>query len=132
MNIHEHLVQTRNGLMEIESMTGRIDANSSIEDIVDIVNKRDTVVTKMKIGSQQLATEDPQWVVKVEHDAANKKLLEESRALLQKVADIDATLAKLIESKMVNVKKQLTFIYKASRATCSYAVHSNMKAAAVG
>jgi hypothetical protein len=129
MDIREHLAATRDDLAKIEGLTQALGSEPSLEDIETVVRKRDSFIARMKQSEQQLAQCDPAWSTRVEIDPLCKNLFEESRSLLHCIADIDAKLSVLIESRMAAVKQQLSFLYNTSRAAYSYTTHSNLKPA---
>jgi hypothetical protein len=129
MDIREHLAATRDDLAKIEDLTQALGSEPSLEEIEAVVRKRDTFVARMKQSEQRLTLCDPEWNKHAEKDPLCKNLFEESRSLLHCVADIDAKLSVLIESRMTAVKQQLSFLYNTSRAAYSYTTHSNLKAA---
>jgi hypothetical protein len=128
MDIRKHLVLSRNGLAEIETLTKNLGNEPSLEDIESVVRKRDTLVTRMKHGEHQLSVQDPLWSKRIDSDPFLKSLFDESKALLGTVADIDSRLASLIESRMAAVKRQLSSLYTSSRAAYSYTSHSSLGA----
>jgi hypothetical protein len=129
MDIREHLAATRDNLVKIEALTKDIGSEPSLEEIETLVRERDTFVARMKQSEQQLAQSDPAWNTHFEKDPLCRNLFEESRSLLHCVADIDAKLSVLIESRMSAVKQRLSYLYNTSRAAYSYTTHSNLKAA---
>ena len=129
MDIRQHLVISRDGLAEIETLTKNLGNEPSLEDIESVVRKRDTLVARMKHGEHQLSVQDPLWSKRVDNDPFLKSLFDESKALLGTVADIDSRLAALIESRMMAVRQQLSALYHSSRAAYSYTAHSSLRAA---
>jgi hypothetical protein len=124
MDLREHLVKTRDDLAEIETLTQNLGQEPSLAEIESVLRRRDTLVTRLKHGECQLSAQDPQWSTRVAMDPSCKKLFEESRSLLGYVADLDGRLSVLIESRMAQVRQQLSSLYNASRAAYSYTAHS--------
>jgi hypothetical protein len=129
MDIREHLISARDDLAQIEALTMNVGNEPSFEEIESILRRRDVLVTRMKHGEHQLSLENAQWSERVGADPLLKSLLDESKALLRSVADIDSRLSMLIESRMRGVRQQLFSLYHTSRAAYSYIYHSCYRAA---
>lgn len=129
MDIREHLVASRNDLAEIEGLTNKLGNEPSLEEIESVLRRRDTLVTRMKHGQQQLSAQDEQWKPHAGADPFCKTLFDESKALLRSVADIDSRLSVLIEARMKSVRRQLSSLYHTSRAAYSYTCHSGFRPA---
>jgi hypothetical protein len=129
MDIRRHLVISRDNLLEIEALTKNLGSEPSLDEIENLVHKRDTLVSLMKNGEHQLSAQDPSWNKRLDADPQLKDVFDESRALLGSIADIDQRLASLIESRMTVVKRQLSCLYHSSRAAYSYTAHSSLGAA---
>jgi hypothetical protein len=121
MDIREHLVSSRNDLAEIEALTRNLGNEPSLEQIESVLRRRDTLVTRMKFGERQLSSRSEHWSAEVARDPFFlQPLLDESKALLQSVAEIDNRLSGLIESRMNSIRRQLSALYHTSRAAYSY------------
>jgi hypothetical protein len=66
--------------------------------------------------------------MKVAMDPYCKNLFDESRSLLGFVSDLDSRLSALIESRMAQVRQQLSSLYSASHAAYSYTAQSTIRA----
>jgi hypothetical protein len=129
MTIHEHLMLARNGLAEIESLTNGLSNEPSIDDIDEVLRKRDVIVCRMKSSVHELDSTDPGWANRATADPGTRRLYNESRDLLRSVGEIDSRIAQLIETRMAGIKQQLSFLYKASRAASSYTTQSAFRTA---
>jgi hypothetical protein len=129
MDIREHLVASRNCLAEIEALTEGLGNDPSLEEIEKVLRRRDTLVTRMKHGQQQLSRRDSEWNGSVGEDPFLGGLLDESKDLLNSVADIDGKLSILIESRMKTVRRKLVALYHTSRAAYSYVYQNCYRAA---
>jgi hypothetical protein len=129
MNIREHLISTRDDLVQIEALTRNLRNEPSFEEIESILRRRDLLVVRMKDNEHQLSLEDARWNERAGTDPVQKSLLDESKSLLRSVADIDSRLSMLIESRMRGVRQQLLSLYHTSRAAYSYIYHSCYRAA---
>jgi hypothetical protein len=129
MDIRDHLTSARDDLTRIEALTRNLGEAPSIEEIEDVLRKRDTLVARMKHGEQQLSLRDTGWNTRVALDPVSKNLSEESRSILEHVADLDTRLSALIESRMHRVRHQLSSLYHASHAAISYTAHSGYRTA---
>jgi hypothetical protein len=129
MDIQRHLTQARSDLAEIETLTRNLGAEPSMAEIDDVLRKRDVIVCRLKSSERELDVLDPAWTSHAAYNPASKRLAEEAKALLHSIGEIDGRLANMIESRMAGVRRQLTFIYRASRAAGSYTAHSVLRAA---
>jgi hypothetical protein len=129
MDIREHLVTSRNDLTEIEVLTRKLGNEPSLEEIENVLRRRDTLVMRMKQGEQQLSGQDSEWNIRAGANPLYKPLVDELKALLRSVAEIDGRLSVLIESRMKTVKRQLSALYHTSRAAYSYASQSGFRTA---
>jgi len=129
MNIETHLLETRNGLAEIETMTKNLGEDPSLEAIETVLKLRDTLVSRMKNSTAELTEQNPEWLDRLTHDQGLRSLFDESVLLLKTVSGIDSVLAGVIESRMQTVRQKLSFMYHASRATSSYTFQNSFRIA---
>jgi hypothetical protein len=129
MDIYEHLKHTRSALTDVARLTSSLGSDPGIDEIEAILKERDGIVCRMKSSVAVLDAEVPHWADRIASDPVAKMLLEENNAMLRLVGEIDARLAKLMETKMAEIKKQLSFIYGASRAAFAYTIHGAFRPA---
>jgi hypothetical protein len=127
MDIKEHLTHARRSFDQIEKMTRSLGEAPPMDDVDSVVRLRENIVADLAGSAGELEKKRPGWAEVARHDPALCGMLAESKTLLGSIAGMDAKLAALIESKMRRIKKEMSLLYKTSRAACSYAAHSTLR-----
>jgi hypothetical protein len=126
MDIKDHLTHARRSLDQIEKMTRSLGEAPPMDDVESVVRLREKIVSVLAESAGELGKKQPRWVEEARRDPALCRIAAESKALLGSIADMDARLAVCIESKMRRIKKEMSLLYKTSRAACSYAAQSTL------
>jgi len=123
--VSDHMSRIHDKYKTIESLTNQLDVHADQEDIDQVLDRREKIISAISKERQELDAREQNWRQLIEGDASLSGMVQEIKKIIASVAAMDSQIEEVVRNRMHAIRTELQGMYKNSRAAGAYIVQSS-------